>query len=153
MIDRFERFSVAISDISRYWHKLATEEMQRYGLKGSHAIYLTTLYRFAEGVTAPQLGELCGKDKADVSRMMTIMEDKGLVTKQGDNRKLYRGLLKLTAEGRRAAEHVRERARLAVECGGKGLDEAERATFYSVLEIIAGNLRELSRAGLPASGV
>ena len=37
MIDRFERFSVAIAEISRCWHKLATEEMKKYGLKGSHA--------------------------------------------------------------------------------------------------------------------
>lgn len=151
MVDRFERFSVAISEISRYWHKLATEEMAKYGLKGSHAMYLTTMYRHDEGLTAPQLCELCGKDKADVSRMMTIMEIKGLVTKQGDNRKLYRGRLKLTEEGRRAAEHVCERARVAVECGGKGLTEDNRNIFYEVLETIAGNLRELSRAGLPAS--
>ncbi len=151
MVDRFERFSVAISEISRYWHKLATEEMAKYGLKGSHAMYLTTMYRHDEGLTAPQLCELCGKDKADVSRMMTIMGNKGLVTKQGDNRNLYRGLLKLTAEGRRAAEHVCERARVAVECAGKGLTDANRHIFYEVLETIADNLRELSRAGLPAS--
>ena len=96
MIDRFERFSVAIAEISRCWHKLATEEMKKYGLKGSHAIYLTTLCRHDDGLTAPQLCELCGKDKADVSRMMTIMEDKGLVIKEGDNRNRYRGVLKLT---------------------------------------------------------
>ncbi len=149
MVDRFERFSVAIAEISRCWHKLAADEMAKYGLKGSHAIYLTTLYRYDGGVTAPQLCELCGKDKADVSRMMSIMETKGLVTKQGINQNLYRGVLKLTEEGKRAAEHVRERARVAVEVAGRGLTDEKRAVFYEALELISGNLRELSREGLP----
>lgn len=149
MIDRFERFSVAIAEISRYWHKLATDEMTKYGLKGSHAIYLTTMYRLKEGVTAPQLGELCGKDKADVSRMMSIMETKGLVTKESTHQNLYRGLLKLTEAGKQAAEQVCERARVAVEIAGKGLAEENRAIFYEALEMISGNLREMSRDGIP----
>ena len=33
MVDRFERFSFAISEISRCWHKIAAEEMEAYGLK------------------------------------------------------------------------------------------------------------------------
>lgn len=149
MVDRFERFSLAISEISRYWHKLASEEMEKYGLKGPHAIYLTTLYRFPEGITAPQLCELCGKDKSDVSRMMSIMEKKGLVKKHSVNQNLYRGILKLTDEGRVAAEHVRERARLAVKIAGEGLDDDKRQIFYDTLELICNNLKELSREGLP----
>ena len=77
MIERFGRFSFAIFEITRHWHKLASDEMAKYGLKGPHATYLTTLYSFKDGITAPKLCELCGKDKADVSRMMSIMEEKG----------------------------------------------------------------------------
>ena len=33
MVDRFERFSLAISEISKYWHLLAAEEMEKYSLK------------------------------------------------------------------------------------------------------------------------
>lgn len=52
MIERFERFSYAIFEVSRCWHKIAAEEMEKYGLKGSHATYLTTLYRYSQGITA-----------------------------------------------------------------------------------------------------
>ena len=149
MIDRFERFSFAIFEISKCWHKLAAEEMTKYGLKGPHATYLTTLYRYEEGVTAPQLCELCGKDKSDVSRMVSILEDKGLVTKEVVNQSLYRGLFKLTEEGKNAAEHVCERASLAVEMAGKDLSVEERQAFYAALESIASNLREISKEGLP----
>lgn len=34
MLERFERFLSAISEIDRYWHKIAGDEMARYGLSG-----------------------------------------------------------------------------------------------------------------------
>lgn len=149
MVDRFERFSFAIFEISRHWHKIASEEMERYGLKGPHSVYLLTMHRYEQGVTAPQLCELCGKDKADVSRMMSIMEQKGLVTKESIHQNRYGGVFKLTETGKNAAEHVRARAGLAVELAGKDMTEETRAIFYQGLESIAANLRALSKEGLP----
>lgn len=149
MEDRFERFSYLIFEIGRCWHKLAAEEMAKYGLKGPHAIYLTTLYKHDDGVNAPELCELCGKDKSDVSRMMSIMEKKGLVTKEGNNRSLYRGLFKLTSEGKKAALSVKRRAELAVKNGGNGLDEKKRKALYDTLELITSNLKELCKEGIP----
>ena len=149
MVERFERFSLAIFEISKHWHKIDAEEMAKYGLKGPHATYLLTISRFEEGITAPQLCELCGKDKADVSRMMTIMEQKGLVTKESVHQNMYRGVFKLTDEGKAATEHVRQRASLAVELAGKDMDEEKRTIFYEALDSIVLNLREISKEGLP----
>lgn len=149
MVERFERFSYAIFEISRCWHKIAADEMERYDLKGPYATYLTTMYRHADGITAAKLCELCGKDKSDVSRAMSVMEQKGLVKREGVNQNLYRALLKLTDEGKTAAEHVRERAALVVEVAGKDLSDENRAVFYETLERIVSNLREISREGLP----
>lgn len=149
MVDRFERFSLSIFEISRYWHKITAVEMEKYGLKGPHAVYLVTMYRYPDGVTSTQLCKLCGKDKSDVSRMMSIMEKKGLVTKEGIYQNLYRGVFKLTAAGKIAAEHVLQRISLAVEIAGKGLNEERRAIFYETLELIASNLRTISKEGLP----
>lgn len=149
MVDRFERFTLTISEISKCWHKIASVEMEKYGLKGPHAMYLVTMYRYADGITATQLGELCGKDKADVSRAMTIMEKKGLVTREGVNQNLYRALLKLTEEGKQAAEFVRRRAAVAVEVAGKDLSDENRKIFYDSLESITANLQVLGEAGLP----
>ena len=149
MIDRFERFSMAIFEISRHWHKIAADEMEKYGLKGPHCIYLLTMHQHPEGITASALSELCGRDKADVSRMMSIMEQKGLVAKHGLPQNLYRSMLKLTEEGVSAAEHVYERVCVAVEATGKGLDDARRGFLYEALELISGNLRRISQDGLP----
>ena len=147
MVDRFERFSLAISEISRYWHKIAADELEQCGLKGPHATYLTTLHQFRDGITAARLGELCGKDKSDVSRMMSIMEQQGLVIREGANN--YRALLSLSDEGRRAAEHIRRRAAMAVSLAGRDLTDEKRIIFYEALESIVNNLRVISKEGLP----
>ena len=149
MLNRFARFSLAIAEIDRCWHKLAAEEMAKYELNSPHAVYLTTLYNFTEGITAARLGELCCKNKADVSRMVTILEKKGLVRKVAVSGNLYRAKLVLTEEGRKAAEHVQSRAALAVELAGSGMTDADRETFYRCLEQITTNLQTLSKEGLP----
>ena len=149
MVARFERFSFAILEVYRHWHKIAAEEMGAYGLKGAHATYLLAISRHEEGITASRLCELCGKDKSDVSRMVAIMEKKGLVRKESVHQKGYGGRLKLTQSGEAAAEQVRRRAALAVELAGKDLTEEKRQIFYEVLEQIAANLRVISKEGLP----
>lgn len=149
MLDRFERFSLSIFEITRHWHKITSEEMEKYGLKGPHSIYLLAMHQHPEGVTATQLGELCGRDKADVSRMVSIMESKGLVIRENVTKNLYRGLLKLTEEGTAAAEYVCNRVMVAVGLAEKGLDEMRRTSFYETLELISGNLRRISSDGLP----
>lgn len=149
MLNRFARFSLAISEIDRCWHKLAADEMAKYELNSPHAVYLTTLYDYPEGITAAKLGELCCKNKADVSRMVRIMERKGLVRKVAIGVNLYRAKLLLTEKGRQAAEHVKQRAAVAVELAGAGMTDEEREVFYRCLERITANLQALSKEGLP----
>ncbi len=150
MLNRFAKFSFSIAEIDRCWHKLAAEEMAKYELNSPHAVYLTSLYGAGEeGITAAQLAEICGKNKADVSRMVAILEKKGLVKKVAVGSNMYRAKLMLTEEGRKAAQHVRERAALAVELAGSGLTDEEREIFYKALELITLNLQKLGRDGLP----
>ncbi len=149
MLDRFERFSFAISEISRCWRKLASEELAKYGLKSPHATYLTTMYKYPEGITVPRFCEVSGKDKSDASRMIAILEEKGLACKKDVDGSLYRGLWVLTPEGRTAAEQVSLRASKAVELAGKDLTDENRDVFYKALDSITANLSLLSKKGIP----
>ena len=146
MVSRFERFSFAISEIYRHWHKIAADEMEKCGLKGPYAVYFTAMCRFPEGITSAQLAEVCSRDKSDVSRAISLMEKKGLVMKEGST---YRALIKLTDEGNKVADFINERAAHAVNLGGKGLSEDERNQFYNTLELIVSNLQAISQEGLP----
>lgn len=147
MVDRFERFSYFISEISRLWHRIADEEMGNYNLKGAYSVYFTTLYRFPEGITAAQLVELCSRDKADVSRAMSLLTRMGLVERSEGN---YRVSLKLTEQGRELAEQINQKAKAAVEQASIGLSDDKRAVFYEALELITNNLHRVCKEGLDA---
>ena len=149
MIERFESFTLAMSEIPSCWGKIATSEMAVYGLKGPNAKYLITLLKNPQGITAAKLCELCYRDKAEISRAMSNLEKKGLITRENTGPNSYRALIKLTDEGKKAAQHIAKRVDIAVELGGKGIGEKEREIFYSCLEKIAANLREISKEGLP----
>ena len=149
MIGRFERFSYSISEISRLWHRIAGEEMKKYDLKGSYSVYFTTLYRFPAGLTAAQMVDLCSRDKADVSRAMSLLESKGLVCRIDPDGKTYRAPLVLTEQGREIAQHINARAKAAVELASHGLPDEKREIFYEALELITTNLQKLSRDGIP----
>lgn len=143
MIERFERFSYSVSELSRCLHRLAGEEMGKYELKGSYALYFTVLLR-NPGITAAQLTELTGRDKADVSRAIAMLEKKGLVMRQSG----YRANLQLTQSGTELAHALGKRISAAVAYAGKDLSEEDRDRFYACLDSLVSNLQTLSQNGL-----
>ena len=128
-VDKLEHFSFVIVKIPRCWQKLASEKMEKYGLRGPRATYLTTIYRYLDGITVPPLCQRNGKDKPDASRMTVLLEEKDFVAKQGVDKSLYRDLLVLTQKGIAAAEQVRKKASCAIEIVGKDLTEKMRTVF------------------------
>ena len=148
MVTKFEQFSASVFCIYRCIQKIERVEMAKYGLKGPHAQCLLAMSRYPEGITSSQLCTVCDKDKAAISRTVAELEREGLVERcvKGSNR--YRAPLILTAQGKAAAEHVDERAKLAVEKAGEGMTDEQRAIFYSVLDLIAGHLQTICEEGL-----
>ena len=149
MVYRFQQFSAAMSAINQSVLKLQREEMEKYGLKGVYAQYLSILQHYPEGLTSAQLCEVWDKDKAAISRTVTELERRGLVDRVGATGSVYRAPVKLTEKGRKAAEFVQRRAAVAVKAADQGLSEENRAIMYQSLEIIAGNLRRLCENGMP----
>lgn len=149
MLDRFEQFSYSISNIYKHITKIEREEMEKYGLRGAYAQYLVTMTHYPEGITSSKLSEICDRDKAAISRIVSEMEDKGLVVRYTERDNMYRAKLILTEEGKKAADFVCERAEKAVNAAGQGLGEEERKIFYGALAIIEANLRRISRDGIP----
>ena len=140
-MDRFERFTLAIFTITRYWNRIATEEMQKHGLKGAYALYLVVLADADESITASRLTEITGRDKADISRAIAELQKRGIVEPYAENR--YRAPLRLTAEGVTLAADVRHKADIALQAAGQGLSEELRLNMYQALDIIAGNMKEI----------
>ena len=148
MVSRYELFSSAISCIHHDIQKIERIEMAKYGLKGPHAQCLLALSHHPQGLTAARLCELCEKDKAASSRTLSELEHSGMIHREDRNGTRYRASLTLTEQGRAAAEAVSEKARLAVELAGAGLEDDRREIFYQVLDLIAGNLHRVCTDGL-----
>lgn len=148
MIKRFEEFTSVISSIHRDVQKIERNEMECYGLKGAYTQYLLAIAHRPEGLTAAQLCEICDKNKAAVSRIVSEMESAGLIIRSANP---YKALLMLTQKGKEAAEFVKDRCSLATALAGEGLSEQDRSVFYTTLHRIASNLQNLSDNGIPSS--
>lgn len=148
MIRKYEHFSLSVSRIYHDIQRIERTEMESFGLKGPHAQILLAIQRHPEGIAAVQLCELCDKDKAAVSRCVAELEEKGMVRRVSANGTNYRTPLMLTPAGEDAARTVGEKAQLAVEQAGLGLEDEERKVFYRVLAVIADNLHAICRDGL-----
>ena len=148
VIGRFEIFSLALTELISSWSKIATDEMKTYGLKGSCVIYLIALFKIPEGLTAAKLCEMCNRDKAEASRTIKALEDKGFVLRTNTTSSGYRANIKLTEKGMEVTNSLRERIKLAVEKGGRGLTDEQREIFYNALATISENLKEISKEGL-----
>ena len=148
MISKYELFSASVSSLYRDIQRIERRETAKYGMKGPHAQCLLAMSRYPEGITATQICDICEKDKAAVSRTLAELEENGLVLRTERNGSRYRALLTLTEKGKDAARTVNEKAQIAVELAGAGLDDAQREIFYAVLDVIAGNLHTICKDGL-----
>ena len=148
MIEKFEVFTIAMSEITSFWAKIATTEMEKYGLKGICAKYFITLLKNPQGMTAARLCEVCYRDKAEVSRAVRALEEKGFLKRDSSTPNGYRAKITLTDEGRNITSEIRERIKLIVENAGSGLSEIERESFYTSLDLISKNLKRISKKEL-----
>lgn len=149
MLKRFEHFTSAISAIHRDVQKIERDEMEKQGLRGAFAQYLLAVSRYPDGITAAALCEVCDKDKAAVSRVITELEAKGLLYKENDGSSQYRAKVFLTPAGEEAVSFVRARACAAMELAGSGLSDEDRRAFYAALDLLGKNLQEIARNGIP----
>ena len=146
MDNRFEHFTLDIFTISRYWNKIATDEMKKYGLRGTHALYLLLLDRYEGDITAAKLADLCQRDKADVSRALADFQKKEILEPYNGSR--YRITPKLTPLGRTIAAQIRERAAVALDLASQGITDEMRENMYHCLDLISANMREICEGGL-----
>lgn len=148
MVDRFEVFTHMISEVSQYWNKIAAIEMKKYGLKGLYALYLVTLSRHSSGITAAELTEISNKDKAEISRAISVLEKNNLVKRCNISNNAYRARIHLTEDGERVANYLCSRVKVIVEAASDGVTDEERVIFYKALGIIAENLKNISKDGV-----
>ena len=147
MKQRFETFVTAIAQINRSLQRLKSSEMAEFGLKGTHVMCLYQLRQHEEGLTSAQLVQLCGEDKAAISRCISELMERELVHSPDSTPKRYRKIIALTDQGRQITAAMDQKIMDAVASAARGYTQEERETFYHVLLQVADNLQQAAAEG------
>lgn len=135
----FENFTVTVMKLNKLVQKIKTYEMREYGLKAIHVMCGYYLNLNADGLTAAELVKLTMEDKAAISRALTQLREKGLVSY---DTKHYNAKIRLTEEGKKLAEYITAKSEKAVDAGSAFFTDEQREFFYKSLEGIADNLKK-----------
>ena len=146
MFNRFETFITTMNQINRSIQIIKNREMEKYGLKGTHVMCLYQLKQHAEGLTATELATLCDEDKAAVSRSLSKIESKGLISFTDiAGRKRYRTVITLTEQGKNVCDKISQKIDELLQIHSNGISDQDREVFYRVFSVIADNLQEISK--------
>ena len=137
---RFSVFTVLVANINRCIRRIKTEEMAEFNLKSPHVSCLYYLYH-SSALTAKELVDLCGEDKAAISRSIDHLENEGYITCQSSAKKRYKSPLVLTDAGREVARNIADKVDGVIMLASEGMDEDEREVLYRCLSLINENLQ------------
>lgn len=138
MINRFDIFVTTIARINRNLQRIKNQEMTEFQLKGIHVMCIFKLHHNPCGLTLTELAAQCCEDKAAISRTISELTGRGLITCEQE--KKYRAPLLLTGEGRKIAQQIDLMVCNAVSSVGDDLTDEERSIFYKALTNISENL-------------
>ena len=142
-MERFERFTVLITNITRSIRKIKNEEMSRWGLRSHHVSCIYYLYTKG-ALTSKKLCDLCNEDKANVSRTIDYLEAEEFVTQRSNSRKRYNAQYQLTEKGRSVGGIIADRIHEVITSASGALSEEERSIMYHCLEMINDKLGAIS---------
>lgn len=142
MKERFEAFTTLIASISRGIRRIKTEEMAEFSLKSPHVSCLYYLHKSGE-LTAKELCDVCGEDKANISRSIKYLEENGFIKAAKSPKKRYQTPLELTENGHDVADRLARKIDNMLMSASEGLSEEDRAVMYRSLAIINDNLMRI----------
>ncbi|MBY0420993.1 MAG: MarR family transcriptional regulator [Parvularculaceae bacterium] len=134
-----ESIAAVIADVSRLMRRSFDARARKIGVTRPQWQVLTVLRRH-EGINQGRLAELLEVEAITVCRMVDRLEEAGLVDRQADpsDRRAWR--LFLTVKAERLMDRLRPLAGELVEEALAGLDAAERADLYRMLDEVRQNL-------------
>ena len=138
--DNFERFAQMLSTASKSIFRLKSRCMSKYGLSSTHTLCLRSLYENSEGMTKSEIAEFCDIDKAQITRIMSELVDKGYVVADKSMRAYNRKFL-LTQEGLRITEEINGTVETVVKYVNQDIPKEDIEHFYSIFEAINEKLR------------
>lgn len=138
---RFELFDGLIASAGKTLQRIKTNKMEKYGLGSTHTTCLCKLGKAgAAGMTQKEMTEQEGIDRAQVSRVLRNLEERGLVQTLGES--AYKKRYCLTEKGGAVTAEISE---IILEINGyvsEKFSEEDIAVFYKILQKIDENLKK-----------
>ena len=124
---------ILFSKMSKDFNRDYGEFLKPYGLSKIHSFYLLCLHKRPDGIKLKELSEIVGCDKANTSRAIADLQDKGIVCKDKDNDIEKKYMVMLTSEGREIANKFAELVRVNVTNVLSKLSKNEIDTLKSII--------------------
>ena len=142
--NRFEILSPSVLQLVKTVQSIKSRKMAEYDLKGTNALCLCEILNSGEeGLSATELARCCEIDKAQVSRCMKEMVDKGLIYRDDQDGRRYKQKYRLTEAGVAAARDIEDTSRSVQKTVHKGLSAEDMEAFYRITTIMCRNFAEL----------
>ena len=141
--NHFEIFSTSVAQLIKAVQLLKSRKMAQYGLKGTNALCLCQILESDGGLTAGELANLGEIDKAQVSRCMAELGEKGYVYREESEGRRYKQKYRLTAEGEAVARDVQATAKRVQAAVSKDITDDDLDVFYGTLYKLCENFGEL----------
>lgn len=142
-MERYKTFTVLMASITRSIRRIKSEEMQKWNLKSNHLSCLYYLYEKGT-LTAKELCDICGEDKANISRSIEYLLENGFLKYESDTQKRYNNRLTLTEKGVDVGKGIYLRIEEILQMSDDGLSCEQRDTMYMALAMIDRNLQKIN---------
>ena len=149
--DRFADFSTLIYNASKSLHRLKTRGMKVYGLGSAHTFCLRTLRNAKNGMTRTQLASACSVDKAQISRLVSELEEMGYLLEESKGAG-YRKRILLTERGCEVAEGIDGMVERVLNYVSKDIPDEQIEQMYQTLGQICENLKSAEEMPLDDGG-
>ena len=142
-MERYKVFTLAIANLTRSIRKIKTAEMAKWDLKSQHVSCIYYLYEKGS-LTATELCEICGEDKANMSRSIEYLEENGYIVRREKVNHRYNTHYTLTEAGLAVGRSIFERVESIISRASDGLSDEDRNIMYASLSLIDGNLKKIA---------
>jgi len=138
--DRFADFSNLIYNAYKSLHRLKTRGMRAYGLGSAHTFCLRTLHGCKNGMTRTQLAAACSVDKAQISRLVSELEERGYLVEESKGAG-YRKKIFLTEHGHKVASGIDDMVDRVLHYVSSEIPDESIEQMYQTLSVICDKLK------------
>ena len=142
---RLEVFSNSINQVIKSMQYMKSRKMAQYGLKSTTCLCLCQIFRSEDGLNAGELAAAGEIDKAQVSRNVSELSEKGFIYRDEREGRRYKQKYRLTDLGRAAAEDILHSVDRVQDSVLEGISPEELRVFQSVLRRLCDNFRTLTK--------